>query len=64
MLQRAGGSLAGVEEGGGVGVGEGNLVGWGEEDTSAWHMWLAAGVGPEEPGGRMKGGCDCAGGGG
>lgn len=31
-------------------------------DTSAWHMWLAAGVGAEELGGWMTGGCDCAGG--
>lgn len=26
-------------------------------------MWLAAGVGAREQGGRMTGGCDCAGGG-
>lgn len=45
MLQRAGGSLAGVEDGGGRGPGG--------VDTSAWHMWLAAGVGAEEPGGRV-----------
>lgn len=51
MLQRAGGSLAGEDDTGGG------------EDTSVWHMWLAAGVGVEEPGGRMMGGCDCAGGG-
>lgn len=40
MLQRAGGSLAGVEDGG--------LEG---EDRSVWHMWVA--VGGEEEGGRM-----------
>lgn len=58
MLQRAGGSLAGVE-GGGVG---GDGGGPGGEDTSAWHMWLAAGVGARVQGGRMTGGWDCAGG--
>lgn len=47
MLQRAGGSLAGVDVGGGL-------------HTSAWHMWLAEGAGPEDLGGRMTGGCDCA----
>lgn len=36
MLQRAGGSLAGVENGGGVGWEEG-------KDRSVWHMWVAAG---------------------
>lgn len=34
----------------------------GGEDTSAWHMWLAAGVGARVQDGRMTGGWDCAGG--
>lgn len=48
---------------GGSGGGGGGKPRAGVEDTSAWHMWLAAGVGAEGPGGRMTGGCDCAGGG-
>lgn len=59
---RSGGGWGKWGEGGSGGGGGGKP--WaGVEDMSAWHMWLAAGVGAEGPGGRMTGGCDCAGGG-